>query len=199
VSRNCVYTLQLLGEFTLRSPEGAPYDHLSRKAKALIAMLATAEDGKRGRAWLRDRLWGSRGRAQGQNSLRQEIHRLRRMLTICDTTLIHSTSNHVAIDLNRIIVDVRDHDSAVGTTARFLDGLELPHEDLFREWLAQRRSRMSSQTRSDGEYPLQIAQELRLDATSVQLTGATVERYRADPNVCLRFSWSRPATLAHSS
>ena len=77
-----VFTLNLLEAFRLTSPEGARIDIVSKKGMALLAMLAMAGDGERTRAWLQDRLWGTRERAQAQSSLRRELSNLRKCLNL---------------------------------------------------------------------------------------------------------------------
>ncbi len=80
------YRLELMGTFRLQAPTGQRIDIASRKGMALVAMLAMASRGERTRAWLQDRLWGSRQKAQAQQSLRRELGNLRRMLPANDET-----------------------------------------------------------------------------------------------------------------
>ena len=67
------FELDLMGPFRLRSPDGSRVNIPSKKAQALLAMLAVASNGERTRSWLQDGLWGSRQRAQAQQSLRREL------------------------------------------------------------------------------------------------------------------------------
>jgi DNA-binding SARP family transcriptional activator len=187
------YTLQLMGEFVLRSPDGRLMEGLSRKSRALIAMLAIAEDGRRGRAWLRDKLWGRRGRAQGQSSLRQEIHNLRRTLAPSGVDLIQSTSSHVAINLDMIDVDVRSEHAVVNTPAVLLDGFELPYEDGFREWLEQARRKFSRKKRAHHFKPLLgNKQNVIVGSKTIHLSSLRL-RNQETPEISLRFAWSHAA------
>lgn len=102
---------------------------------ALLAMLATAPDGERTRGWLQDRLWGSRGRVQAQQSLRRELTRLRRLLDFPEGCLIHSDGERVRLNLDQCEVD--DRDMRLGAT--FLEGFDIPGEEGFEEWLRERR------------------------------------------------------------
>lgn len=102
---------------------------------ALLAMLATAPDGERTRGWLQDRLWGSRGRVQAQQSLRRELTQLRRLLDFPEGCLIHSDAERVRLNLDQCEVD--DSDMRLGAT--FLEGFDIPGEDGFEEWLRERR------------------------------------------------------------
>ena len=56
------FRLRLAGTFRLFAPDGERIDIPSRKGAALVALLATADDGERTRTWLQDRLWGLRAR-----------------------------------------------------------------------------------------------------------------------------------------
>src|SRR5260221_14614105 len=67
------YTLSLLGPFRLIAPGGARIEVASRKGRALIAMLAMANEGERARRWLQEKLWGAREQAQAASSLRREL------------------------------------------------------------------------------------------------------------------------------
>lgn len=71
------YALSLLGPFRLSELGGAPVTISSKKSIALVAMLATSPNGERTRAWLQERLWGSRGDAQARASMRRELSNLR--------------------------------------------------------------------------------------------------------------------------
>ena len=51
------FQLRLLGSFALRDPKGELVDIPSKKARALLALLAIAENGERTRSWLQDHLW----------------------------------------------------------------------------------------------------------------------------------------------
>lgn len=117
---------------------------------ALLAMLATAPDGERTRGWLQDRLWGSRGRVQAQQSLRRELTRLRRLLDFPEGCLIHSDGERVRLDLDRCEVD--DRDMRLGAT--FLEGFDITGEEGFEDWLRERRQRaMAPAVRSIQRLP----------------------------------------------
>jgi len=55
-----LYRLRLLGAFQLVAPNGQRLDVTSKKAIALLGLLASANSGERWRAWIQDKLWGSR-------------------------------------------------------------------------------------------------------------------------------------------
>ena len=65
------YRLRLLGAFQLIAPNGQRLDVTSKKAIALLGLLASAQTGERWRGWIQDKLWGSRELRQAQASLRR--------------------------------------------------------------------------------------------------------------------------------
>lgn len=143
------HLLQLLGPFDLRRADGVPIGITSRKGMALIALLALSRSGQRSRGWLQDRLWGTRSQDQASASLRREIHNLRTMLAdagLCD--LVVADAHQVRLDLRQITVDLRtlDEDLAAGRPCavlgygELLEGLDLPGEEGFEDWLREQRS-----------------------------------------------------------
>lgn len=140
-----LWRLSLWGTFRLHRGDGSRVPISSRKGMALLAMLATAPDGERTRSWLQDRLWGSRGRPQAQQSLRRELSGLRR-LAFPEPSLLASDSERVRLDLTRIEID--DSDARFG--AVFLEGFDIPREDGFEDWLRDQRQvvRAAPQARS---------------------------------------------------
>jgi len=73
-------TLSLVGNFRLSDPDGRTVRVTEKKARVLLAMLATARDRRRSRDWLKSRLWERSFEEQASNSLRQCLHALRRSL-----------------------------------------------------------------------------------------------------------------------
>lgn len=135
--QRAVYHLHLSGAFRLSAPDGVRIDVPSKRGQALLAMLATATNGERTRAWLQDRLWGMRAPEQAQASLRRELSNLRKRL--------HSPQNapwlcadfqRVWIDLDAVEVDVR---SVAPPHAPLLEGLDIAGEEGFEDWLRAER------------------------------------------------------------
>lgn len=124
--------LSLWGTFRLRDGKGARLAVTSRKGMALLAMLATAPDGERTRAWLQDRLWGSRGKVQAQQSLRRELAVLKGVL---GPEVLTSTPERVKLDLGRVEIDRSDSQG----NAVFLEGIDIPGEEAFEDWLREQR------------------------------------------------------------
>ena len=124
---------RLFGAFALSWSDGEEVHLRSAKAQALVAMLATAPDGKRTRAWLQEALWGRSGEEHGRASLRQCLTAVRRALgPPCDTVVLIS---HQSIRLRT------DCFVLVGSPAdgEFLEGLHI-REDGFLSWLQKLRA-----------------------------------------------------------
>jgi TolB-like protein/tetratricopeptide (TPR) repeat protein len=136
------YVLELLGPFRLRAPSGRRVDISSKKGQALIAMLAVAGGGERTRSWLQDKLWGSRQAAQAQASLRNELSSLRSAFTETDGILLGSDHARVWIELAAVKVDARGVGEIAGPCGEFLEGLDIPGEDGFEDWLREERARV---------------------------------------------------------
>jgi TolB-like protein len=134
--------LALWGTFRLHRRDGQRLTISSRKGMALLAMLATAPDGERTRSWLQDRLWGSRGKVQAQQSLRRELAGLKTLLGPQDPPLLTSTAERVKLDLRCVEIDRSDQE--LGAT--FLEGLDIPGEEGFEDWLRGERAGTAIQT-----------------------------------------------------
>lgn len=68
-----LFRIALWGTFRLYRADGERVHLSSRKGIALLAMLMTAADGERTRAWLQDRLWGTRGQHQRRGEARARL------------------------------------------------------------------------------------------------------------------------------
>ena len=135
-----IFALELLGPFRLLAPDGRRVDISSRKSQALIAMLAVSSGGERTRNWLQNQLWGSRGQDQAQSSLRSELSNLRGLLNKGATSLIDADHTRIWLNLECLRVDARD--PAVAVSDEFLEGLDIPGEEGFEDWLRAERSRL---------------------------------------------------------
>jgi TolB-like protein/Flp pilus assembly protein TadD len=134
------FTLSLLGPFRLIAPGGERIEVASRKGRALIAMLAMANEGERARRWLQDRLWGARQQAQAASSLRRELSDLRGLLNRGAGPLLTAGNDRARLDLSRLKVDARTAGPDEVASHEFLEGLDIPGEDGFEEWLREQRS-----------------------------------------------------------
>jgi tetratricopeptide (TPR) repeat protein len=139
------YRLELLGAFRLTDPSGERIPIISKRAKALLAALATARNGERSRSWLQDRLWGSRGQLQAQASLRREMSNLRPLVNVTREPILCARHDVVNLALDRVEVDVRDEATAAASSAEFLEGIDLKGEEGFEDWLRQMRQRIEGE------------------------------------------------------
>jgi len=138
--------LELMGPLRLFGPDGVRIDINSRKGSALLALLATAPSGERSRSWLEERLWGSRASHQAKGSLRRELANLRVVLRTNCGVPIAADRDRIALDLSMFSIDVRDWETSdqpasALSPAQFLEGLDIPGEEGFEEWLRDQRAR----------------------------------------------------------
>ncbi len=145
-SQTEVLRLELMGPLRLFRPDGTRIDINSRKGSALLALLATAPSGERSRSWLEERLWGSRAAQQAKGSLRRELANLRMLLQTENGVPIVADRDRIALDLTEFLIDVREWENSVSSNtvlspAQFLEGLDIPGEDGFEEWLREQRAR----------------------------------------------------------
>ncbi|MGR3803030.1 MAG: hypothetical protein ACU0AY_06115 [Marinibacterium profundimaris] len=124
--------LYLKGPFRLESADGAVLRVSLRKAQALLVLLATAEQGRRERRWIEDRLWSDQDRERAAASLRQALSALRRVLSDNGVTL-QADRQSLWLEPGALRVD-SDGD---GT---FLEGFSAG-DPVFQAWLDQERAR----------------------------------------------------------
>lgn len=140
------FTLTLSGAFRLCGPDGTRIEISSKRGQALIAMLAVSGSGERTRAWLQDKLWGSRSQDQAQASLRRELSTLKKLINVNGHSLIESDFARIWLALDRVDVDIRSTDTPA--TDEFLEGLDISGEDLFEDWLREQRTKLESRAAS---------------------------------------------------
>ncbi|ALC13855.1 AfsR/SARP family transcriptional regulator [Sphingopyxis sp. 113P3] len=138
-----LYRLRLLGAFQLVAPNGQRLDVTSKKAIALLGLLASANSGERWRAWIQDKLWGSRELRQAQASLRRELHGLRKLTAGSPFPLVEATSRTVRLNLNVVDVDIRSEDALLRSSGEFLEGIDIAGEESFEEWLREMRNNLA--------------------------------------------------------
>ncbi len=151
-----LFRLELMGPFRLLGPDGKRIPVNSKKAQALIAMLAVSSGGERTRSWLQTQLWGSRGQDQAQASLRSELSAVRSTLNGSANQIIASDKNRVWLDLSRMSIDARDLGSPSGQSGDFLEGLDIPGEEGFEEWLRGERARLATGIRGGPALPIPV-------------------------------------------
>ena len=106
---------------------------LGAKHQALLALLSTAEDGVRTRAFLEKTLWGLAQPQQNKASLRTALSTLRRQFGLGASELLTANRERVILNMDRVVLEDR---TGFGV---FMEGFSLPHEGAFTAWLEQQR------------------------------------------------------------
>lgn len=144
-ARPTQFSLGLLGPFRLQKASGERIEIPSKKGIALIAMLAMAEGGERTRGWLQEKLWGQRQHAEGRGSLRRELSNLRKLLNTEREPLLAFERDRVQLRIGLIDIDARGVATSTSLPLRseFLEGLDIPGEEGFEDWLREQRSELA--------------------------------------------------------
>jgi tetratricopeptide (TPR) repeat protein len=133
------FRLDLVGSFRLTAPDGSRVIISSRRSRAMLGMLATARSGERSRQWLQERLWGSRDRSQAQASLRRELANLHPLVNSPECALLRLTHGSVALNLDCVTIDITDRKLLGKVRGDFLEGIDIPGEEAFEDWLREER------------------------------------------------------------
>ncbi|MDX1575894.1 MAG: BTAD domain-containing putative transcriptional regulator, partial [Kiloniellales bacterium] len=144
------YRLHVLGGFRLSRADGEIIVP-GAKERALLAYLAVTHPKVHRREALRELLWASRFEAQGRQSLRQALYRLRKLL---GKELILANDTEVSIDARQIACDFNQFEARLATgrandieaacqlyLGELLAGLAT-QEEAFEAWLAEERRRV---------------------------------------------------------
>lgn len=126
--------LQLYGPFALTTADGVPVPVSSRKAQAMMAMLARTPGGARSRAWVIEKLWSCHDRDAAMNGLRRELSQLRSILAAYGLDLIRADTARIwlALDSVELLTPVEDVD--------LLEGIDIVGEEEFEDWLREARA-----------------------------------------------------------
>ena len=152
-SAQATYRLQVLGGFHLLGTEGEIIVP-GAKERALLAYLVVTHPKVHQRESLRELLWASRFEAQGRQSLRQALYRLRKLL---GSEVFVTNDTEVSIDHRRIESDVGQFEACVATgrpseveaacrlyAGELLAGLA-SQEEVYETWLGEERRRVKEQ------------------------------------------------------
>ncbi|WP_184401006.1 SARP family transcriptional regulator [Rhizobium sp. BK650] len=135
------FRMFLLGPFALVDAAGRSVTPKSKKAQALLAMLALSARGSRTRIWLRDKLWSDRSDDQAAASLRQALLDIHKSLGPARDLLI-ADKNTVWLDMDRLVLDTdlvaRRERSADQVTDELLEGIDIRDPE-FEDWLTLER------------------------------------------------------------
>lgn len=124
-------TIFLEGHFRILSSDGEDRTPVSRKAQALIALLATETHHTRTRIWLQDKLWSTNDKASGSANLRQCLSTIRRALGPYRDLL---GSNKASVWLKTSEITVKPDCKSDGYSASFLEGIDIADSE-FNTWL----------------------------------------------------------------
>ena len=150
-----VLSLELLGDFRMRSESGALISMSAKKSQAMLAFLGTRPGQQVSRDKMATLLWSSTAPEQARQSLRQTLSTLRKELAgISDRKILVEEGDFLAIDPAIVWVDVAEFESLIATgspgtldaAARmyggdFLDGFQLD-EERFDQWVIAERDRL---------------------------------------------------------
>lgn len=167
----------LCGPFRLKDSGGDPINLKSLKSKALLALLATSENGHCDRRWIESLLWCDAAPEKAKASLRQELANLRKALNPYDVE-IKANRQTLSLDLNSIFLE------STQTAGVFLEGFSIS-EAAFQGWIHAKRIESGSvgsvptqvpRSNSDGAWRIVIASvsEPGANVWFAQLFGDTV-------------------------
>ncbi|WP_413989896.1 alpha/beta fold hydrolase [Labrys okinawensis] len=145
--------LSLLGGFELVD-DAAALPVLGRKARAILAYLASQPGHSQSREKIVDLLWGGHGEVQARMSLRQTLHAMRKLRHPSDAGRFLTDGDNITLNLDDVEVDVAHFTKLVaGSTPEqferalalyhgdFLDGFRV-NEEPFEEWCRIERERL---------------------------------------------------------
>jgi DNA-binding SARP family transcriptional activator len=142
----------------------------SRKARAVLAVLALGEARPVLRTQLTGLLWSRRGREQARASLRQAVHELQVALQSCPECLLEADRNHLRLLDDRLWVDVRVLAAANVSNPQGLEQFQrtllddlVGIDSAFDRWLEEERQRLTRHARSLAESVL--AEQFEAGAT----------------------------------
>lgn len=125
--------LNLYGRFAFRTADNRDIAPKSTKSQALLALLATGDNGARGRLWLQKRLWPNSDTDKAAISLRQALSEIRRALGD-DRDLLLSNHRSAGLNLDRVEIIAREPGQ------EFLEGLGTSRMDQsVGDWLHRQR------------------------------------------------------------
>ena len=146
--------IRLLGPFEARVGESRPLKLPTRKAEALLAILATKPATRHRRDHLAGLLWPGSDSKQARGSLRQTLNLLRKALSDNGAATPQTSGDDLWLDPAGIVIDVQTLESAIATDmpieleqacasyrGDFLEGLEIDGEE-FEDWRMGERRRL---------------------------------------------------------
>ncbi|HEX2121256.1 MAG TPA: response regulator [Thermoanaerobaculia bacterium] len=150
-----VLSLELLGDFRMRSEAGSLISISARKSQAMLAYLGVKPSQLVSRDKMASLLWSSTAPEQARQSLRQTLSTLRKELAqLSERKLLVEEGDFLALDASLVRIDVVEFESlvAAGTPEAldpatrlyggdFLEGFQLD-EERFDQWVIAERDRL---------------------------------------------------------
>ncbi len=150
--------VSLFGKMRVEDTTGRSILPRSRKARALLAVLALSPNHVVLRSQVTALLWSLRAKDQGRASLRQAVHELQQVLGTADADLLRADRNQLALTGARFWIDALAVTHATPSHPDLLDLFCSPLlEDLqgldpaFDRWLADKSQRLGLIARTIGE------------------------------------------------
>lgn len=177
--------LFVVGPISLTDATGQNRTPRSKKAVALLALLALAPRRQRTRVWLRDKLWSESDERKSSTSLRQVIFELRRDLGGLFDAIIALDRHTITLKDDRLWIDyiaVQQDVSQMSTLnispdTTLLEGIDIRDEE-FENWLLLERQtwvRKSEQLiAARDEAPVNVPQKIDTRQVTVQPTQRTL-------------------------
>ncbi|MEL6167845.1 MAG: transcriptional regulator [Pseudomonadota bacterium] len=158
--------LRLFGAFQAFDGRGRPIK-LGIKHQAVLAMLATAPDGTRTRAFLEAHIWSLVPSDQAKASLRAALTALRKAITPDSGEIINADRERVRLDLEQVEF-VGGPKSGV-----LMEGFDLSQEEAFEDWLRSERANRTNVGASFGAA-MGAAGDARLQSLEPLLPGIAI-------------------------
>ena len=138
--------IYLVGTMSVTAPNGTDLTPRSKKARALLALLALAPRGRRTRVWLRDKLWSGCDEKRSANSLRQTVFEIRRDLNGHADSILNIDRVTIGLKPGHVWVDVAAikhmpqmlHDLGLSPDTELLEGIDIGDQE-FEDWLQLER------------------------------------------------------------
>lgn len=142
----------------------------SRKAQAVLALLATSDSLKRTRAFLQDTVWSASDATRGAASLRQALMAIRKSLGDDADALI---ATNQSVQLNADSFKVRWNKTPSEDESEFLEGIDIRDPE-FNDWLRLIRGKNKPQPHNPTSYAEQAGARWRL---VIQTAGQQPSKY----------------------
>lgn len=129
--------IDLFGPMRVIDAAGKDLTPHGQKARAILAMVLSSENGSRSRVWLADHLWSDKPRDLALSSLRQSLREIRKGLPPGLADAVSADMFTVSVDRSRMLVRPRSGNDD------FLEGIDIADPE-FEEWLTLERSRLTA-------------------------------------------------------